>query len=410
MKLLSRIVGAALVTFAFIGAAVAQGSATVKFALVDGQSGPNGFIGESMRQHLQFFADRMNAAGGVLGGRKLEVLAFDNKFDPQETIVQLQKAIDAGAQYVFHGNSSAVGAAIVDFLEKHNRRNPEQAVLYINFAALDPVLTNEKCSFWHFRFDADVNIRTAAITNQIQKDPSIKKVYLFNQDYSFGKAVRTAATQMLKDKRPDIQVVGDELIPLQKVTDFTPYIAKFRASGADAIISANWGNDLNQVVKTGGELGLPVKWFTYFANGEGGVTALGASGVGRVFAVSEWHKNVADADSQKMADEFGAKYNRDFFFYRLGTAFAMLAQGMNEAKSTDPKLVALKLESMTYKTTLGETFVRASDHQFYQPLYVSVMADDVARKLEKTPFGFKTVGKSSAKDTEVPTTCQMRRP
>ena len=176
MKLLSRIVGAALVTFAFVGAAVAQGSATatqgsatVKFALVDGQSGPNGFIGESMRQHLQFFADRMNAAGGVLGGRKLEVLAFDNKFDPQETIVQLQKAIDAGAQYVFHGNSSAVGAAIVDFLEKHNRRNPEQAVLYINFAALDPVLTNEKCSFWHFRFDADVNIRTAAITNQISE-------------------------------------------------------------------------------------------------------------------------------------------------------------------------------------------------------------------------------------------------
>lgn len=410
MKLMSRIVGAALVASAFVGTAMAQGSATVKFALIDGQSGANGFIGESMRQHLQFFADRQNAAGGVLDGRKLEILAFDNKFDPQETIVQLQKAIDAGAQYVFHGNSSAVGAAIVDFLEKHNRRNPEQAVLYINFAALDPVLTNEKCSFWHFRFDADVNIRTAAITNQIQKDPSVKKVYLFNQDYSFGKAVRTAATQMLKDKRPDVQIVGDELIPLQKVTDFTPYIAKFRASGADAVISANWGNDLNQVVKTGGELGLPVKWFTYFANGEGGVTALGASGVGRVFAVSEWHKNVADPVSQKMADEFGAKYNRDFFFFRLGTAFDMLARGMNEVKSPDPKLVALKLESMTQKTTLGETYVRASDHQFYQPLYVSVMADDVPRKLEKTPFGFKTVGESVAKDTEVPTTCQMRRP
>jgi branched-chain amino acid transport system substrate-binding protein len=192
-----------------------------------------------------------------MDGGQLEILAFDNKFDPQETIVQLQKAIDAGAQYVFHGNSSAVGGAIVDFLEKHNRRNPEKPVLYINFAALDPVLTNEKCSFWHFRFDAHVNIRTAAITNQIKKDPSIKKVYLFNQDYSFGKAVRTAATQMLKDKRPDIEVVGDELIPLQKVTDFTPYIAKIRASGADAVISANWGNDLNQVGRA--EPGLPVK-------------------------------------------------------------------------------------------------------------------------------------------------------
>lgn len=410
MNFMHKLASVALVSLALTGPVSAQDASTVKLALIDGQSGPNGFIGESMRQHLQFFAERQNAAGGVAGGKKLDVIAFDNKFDPQETIVQLQKAIDAGARYVFHGNSSAVGAAIVDFLEKHNRRNPEQSVLYINFAALDPVLTNEKCSFWHFRFDADVNIRTAAITNQIKNDPSIKKVYLFNQDYSFGKAVRTAATQMLKEKRPDIQIVGDELIPLQKVTDFTPYIAKIRATGADAVISANWGNDLNQLVKTGGELGLPVKWFTYFANGEGGVTALGAAGVGRVFAVSEWHMNVPNPTTEKMADEFGKKYGRDMFFYRLDTVIAMLARSMNEAKTVDPKAVAEKLETMTYKTPLGDTYVRATDHQFYQPLYVSVMADDVPKKLEKTPFGFKTVGMSAAKETEVPTTCKMRRP
>ncbi|MDO8980431.1 MAG: branched-chain amino acid ABC transporter substrate-binding protein [Afipia sp.] len=410
MKLLSRIAGSLLLAMSFIGGAQAENGATVKLALIDGQSGPNGFIGESMRQHLQFFADRQNAAGPVFGGKKLELLSFDNKFDPQETIVQLQKAIDAGVQYVFHGNSSAVGAAIVDFLEKNNRRNPEKAVVYFNFAALDPVLTNEKCSFWHFRFDADVNIRTAAITNQIKQDPSVKKVYLFNQDYSFGKAVRTSATQMLKDKRPDVQIVGDELIPLQKVTDFTPYIAKIRASGADTVISANWGNDLNQVVKTGGELGLPVKWFTYFANGEGGVTALGANGVGRVYAVSEWHMNVADPESAKLAEEFGKKYGRDFFFYRLGTVLGMLTRAMDDAKSTEPKAVAEKLEGMHYKGSLGDAYVRAADHQFFQQLFVSVMADDVAKKLEKTPYGFKTVGMSQAKDTEVPTTCKMRKP
>ncbi len=215
---------------------------------------------------------------------------------------------------------------------------------------------------------------------------------------------------MLKDKRPDIQIVGDELIPLQKVTDFTPYIAKIRATGADAVISANWGNDLNQLVKTGGELGLPVKWFTYFANGEGGVTALGAAGVGRVFAVSEWHMNVPEATSEKLAEEFGKKFNRDLFFYRLNTVITMLAQSMDEAKTTDPKAVALKLETMAFKTPLGDTYVRAQDHQFYQPLYVSVMSDDVPKKLEKTPFGFKTVGMSAAKETEVPTTCKMQRP
>lgn len=410
MKFLFKMAMAALVASSLAGPVKAQEADTVRLALIDGQSGPNGFIGESMRQHLQFFAERQNAAGGFLGGKKFEIVAFDNKFDPQETIVQLQKAIDSGVRYVFHGNSSAVAGAIVDFLDKYNRRNPDRAVLYINFAALDPVLTNEKCSFWHFRFDADVNVRTAAVTNQIQKDPSVKKVYLFNQDYSFGKALRATATQMLKHKRPDIEIVGDELIPLQKVADFTPYIAKIRATGADAVITGNWGNDLNQLVKTGGELGLPVRWFTYFANGEGGVTALGAAGVGRVFAVSEWHMNVPDPTIEQMAAEFGKRFNRDLFFYRLNTVIVMLARSMDEAKSTDPKAVASKLETMTYRTPLGDTYVRASDHQFYQPFYVSVMSDDVPNKLEKTPYGFKTVGVFTGKETEVPTTCNMRRP
>lgn len=406
MKFLYTLV---LWALAFTNSAFAQ-PAPIKFGLVDGSSGANGYIGESMRQHLQFFADRFNAAGGMYGGRKVEVLAFDNKFDPQETTVQLQKAIDAGVQYVFHGNSSAVGHAIVDYLDKHNRRNPDKTVLYINFAALDPALTGEKCNFWHFRFDGDVAIRTTAMVNQLKQDAALKKVYLLNQDYSFGKAIRDMAVQLVKEKRPDVAIVENELIPLQKVNDFTPYISKMRASGAQAVITGNWGNDLNQMIKTGSEMSLPVKWYTYFANGEGSVTALGAPGVGRVFAISEWHMNERDPATDKMAAEFRAKYNRDFFFYRLQTAYAMLQKAMTAANSSDPKAVALKLEGMTQQTPFGDVYMRAADHQIFQPFFVAVMADDTPIKLENSPYGFKTVGKSTAKETEVPTTCKMVRP
>ena len=38
-----------------------------------------------------------------------------------------------------------------------------------------------------------------------------------------------------------MKVVGDELIPLGKVKDFSPYITKIKASGAQALLTGNWG-------------------------------------------------------------------------------------------------------------------------------------------------------------------------
>ncbi len=91
------------------------------------------------------------------------------------------------------GNGSSAAAALTDFVAKHNERNPSRQVIYINYSAVDPSLTNEKCNFWHFRFDANSDIKMEALTNFMKTRPEIKKVYLINQDYSFGQSVRQQA-------------------------------------------------------------------------------------------------------------------------------------------------------------------------------------------------------------------------
>jgi len=83
----------------------------------------------------------------------------------------------------------------------------------MNYAAVDPVLTNEKCSYWHFRWDASSDIKMEALTNFMKMRPHLKKLYLSNQDSSFGQSVRRAARQMLAANRPDAEIVGDELHP-----------------------------------------------------------------------------------------------------------------------------------------------------------------------------------------------------
>src|SRR6201995_5900839 len=234
----------AAMTLPFVALPLVLGTAhaedTVKIGYIDPLSGGGASVGEGGLKTFQYLADELNAKGGILG-HKVEIVPMDNKTNPQESLVQAQKAVDAGIHYITQGNGSSVGAALEDFVTKNNSRNPGKVVLYFNYAAVDPSLTEDKCSYWHFRWDANSDIKMEALTNYMKTQPSIKKLYRINMDYSFGQSVRTEARKMLAAKRPDIEIVGDELHPMLNVTDFSPYVAKIKASGADSVVTGNWG-------------------------------------------------------------------------------------------------------------------------------------------------------------------------
>ena len=386
-------------------------SADVKIAFIDPLSGGAAATGILAQKTHQFYIDAINAAGG-LNGEKLELLSFDNKVNPQESLIQLKRALDDGARYVVQGNGSSVALAITDAVQKHNERNPGKEVLFLNYAAVDPALTNEKCNFWHFRFDADADMKMAAMTDVIARDKKVQKVYLINQDYSFGKAVAAAANKMLAEKRPDIKIVGDELHPLQKVNDFSPYVAKIKAAGADTVITGNWSNDMVLLVKAGKDAGLKVAWETYYGGSPGAVTAIGESGVDSLKQVSEWHRNaLPDLDASVAA--FSKKYpgkENEYAYWRAKTMWEMFAAAAKKAGSNDPVKVARALEGMKMPTSLGEVEMRADNHQILQPLFVSTLAKGVKYDSEDTGLGWKTDAKIDAKATALPTTCKMERP
>jgi branched-chain amino acid transport system substrate-binding protein len=394
------------------GPALAQD--TIKIAYIDPLSGPGATVGEVGLKTLQFLADELNAKGGA-AGKKFEILPLDNKTNPQESLVQLQKAIDAGARIVTQGNGSSVAAALLDAVAKYNERNPGKEVLYLNYAAVDPVLTNDKCTFSHFRWDANSDIKMEALTNFIKGRKDVKKVYLINQDYSFGHAVRTAAVAMLKAKRPDVQIVGDELHPLLKVTDFAPYIAKIKASGADSVITGNWSQDFALLAKAAADAGLQANWYTYYAGGTGGPTAVKQAGLNhRVFAILEGEANVAHPASQATEKTFRAKYGVSIFYPRLFNQMRMLAAAINKAGSTDYAKVGAALEGMKFEVfNGGEGWMRKDDHQFFQPMYIASFGDRSAKEPfdeENTGWGWRAVARLDANDTVLPTTCKMTRP
>ncbi|MFN0317378.1 MAG: branched-chain amino acid ABC transporter substrate-binding protein [Burkholderiales bacterium] len=395
----------------------AGAAGTIKIAVIDPLSGPFANVGESMVRHVQLAIDAVNARGGVLGGTKFELVALDSKSSPQEAQLALKQAIDQGIHFINQTNGSNVAAALIDALNKNNERNPETRAIYLNTGAVDPALTNDKCSFWHFRFDADVDMKMAALTDAIALNKGIKKIYLINQDYSFGQAVQKAAREMIAKKRPDIKIVGDELHPTGKVKDFAPYVSKIKASGADSVLTGNWGNDMTLLIKASKDAGYKPEFYTYYAGGLGTPTALGDTGVGHLRQVSQFHTNIGSDLTTKLVQAYKDKYKDakdDFYFSTHVIAIEMLAAAIEKAKSADPVKVALALEGAKMNHASGQVSIRADNHQLIQPLYIStyVKADGKTVKydVERTGNGFKTDSRTEGKDTVQPTSCKMVRP
>lgn len=387
---------------------------TIKIGYIDPLSGGGASVGEGGLKTFQYLADEMNAKGGILG-KKIEIVGLDNKTNPQESLVQAQKAIDAGVRFITQGNGSSVAAALTDFVSKHNTRNPGKEVLYFNYAAVDPTLTNEKCSYWHFRWDASSDIKMEALTSYMKDIPSIKKVYLINQDYSFGQSVRTDARKMLGAKRPDIQIVGDELHPLLKVTDFSPYIAKIKASGADSVVTGNWGQDIALLLKAAADAGLKVNWYTYYAGGAGGPTAIKQTGLDhQIFQITEGFANSGNQAAMDFEKAFRAKVGLSLWYPRAVNEMRMFKAAAEKANSVDPVKVAAALEDLKFEVLDGgQGFMRKDDHQFFQPIYISSFGKLAANEPfdeENTGWGWHLVSKIDTPQAMVSTTCKMTRP
>jgi len=398
----------------------AQSPAPIRLALIEGLSGPFANTGESVVRNIAWAVERVNARGGVKtaqGMRPMLLTRHDSKGQSEEALSALKSAIDDGAQVVLQGNSSANAAALIDAINKHNEREPAKRVLFLNYSAVDPALTNEKCSFWHFRFDAHADMRMAALMQVLREDPSVKSAYLIGQDYSFGQAVLREARRQLGAQRPDVQIVGDELHPMGRVKDFLPYAAKIKASGAQAVITGNWGNDLTLLVKAAREAGYEGKFYTFYGNALGAPAAIGEAGVGRVIAVADWLPNVPGQASAQFYQDFRQRFpkpSEDYVHVRMQLMIEALAQAVEKAGGTDPVAVALQLEKARVSIAGQTGSMRAEDHQFQQPLVVGVMARQgtpgVPFDVEGSGYGFKVVRQIKAEQARLPSTCQMVRP
>ncbi len=406
---IKSLAAASLVACAF--AAHAQKGETVKIAFMDPLSGPFANVGQNQLTSWQFAAEQLSGAK-TPAGVHVQVVGFDNKGSPQESLNTLKAAIDQGFRYVTQGNGSGAGLAILDAVSKHNERNPGKEVIYLNYAAVDPAMTNEKCDYWHFRLDADTTMKMEALTTFMKDQPKVKNVYLLNQNYSHGQQVAKYFKEGINRKRPDVKIVGEDLHPIGQVKDFAPYVAKIKQSGADTIVTGNWGADLTLFVKALNDAGLKLPMYTYYSGVTGTPTALAAGGEGEVYVIAYGHANHS-GEIGKMAADFKKKFNDDYYTYATYNGINLLGAAIAKAKSSNPVQVAAAMEGLSVKSFAGEVTMRKNDHQLQQAMYVTKWQKVDAKNpysVENTGFTFAPVKQMDPYVASTPTSCQMKRP
>lgn len=386
----------------------------LRIAHIDTFSGPTASTGATVAKTLRYAADLVNDKGGVLG-QKIEILALDNAGDASKAASLISSAIDKNINIIVQAGNSGIAGAILDAVNKHNARNPDSPLLYLNYGSALPELTEAKCSYWMFRFEAHQRMKMKAVAEMVKNMPDIKKIYLINQDYAFGREVSADARKIIGAVRPDIEFVGDDFHPFGKVKDFSPYILKIARSGADTVITGNWGNDLALLVKASKEAGLSTKYITYYGGLYGMPTSIGAAGENLVYQISSWHPNVPVEDKtpnlEYLQNDFKKKYGEDLYYTSILVQTDMMARAMQKANTTtDVKKIAAALEGMEYDSPFGKISLRKEDHQASHPIYINQLVKGVKYDAENLKMGWKTIMKIPGEKTLEPPVCNMERP
>ncbi len=386
----------------------------IRIAYIDLLSGPFAPVGQGTLDHFRYMAEvasERNWAGRELG---FDIVAFDGEGDPARSLERLDEAIAQGIRYVVQGSGSAIASALVQAIERRNATDPVNPVLLLNFGANDPALTNERCSYWHFRFTPNADQQMEALTSWLKDRSATRRVFLINQDYAPGRAVAASARDMLARKRSDVRIVGDERHPIGEVRDFAPYVARMREAGADTVITGNWGADLVGLVRAARAARLPADIFTFHADARGTATALAGEAEGRLHQVSAWSPNERSFIGADLREDFRRRRQLDFTVKPAYDVFRALSESIRTSGDTRPIAVARALSGLRFQSLNGEVEMRAADHQLQQPLLVSAWRKAGTRGVrfdeERSGYGWQPEGLMPAYVGVQPTSCDARRP
>ncbi|MVT66099.1 ABC transporter substrate-binding protein [Bradyrhizobium pachyrhizi] len=407
-----KLAGAAAAGFAV--PAIAQARPALKIASVETLSGPGSTVNRLWSLGLKYCIDKLNADGGW-NGQKIVYAEYDTEGTTGGASQKTQAAIADGAHIIAHGGSSNIGGQITEDVRKWNLRNPTAKVLFFGLGIEALELTGAKCHFHFFRFATNADIRIRALVAGMKAENALgQKVFSINQNYSWGQDIQAAIEQSATEN--GFTVVDKVLHDVNKIQDFSPYVARIAASRADTVFTGNWGNDLSLLLKAVQAAGLKVKFATTFLDLPGALSSAGSAALG-YFHAELWNPQAFGAFGQELWTDYKAKMGTVPSTSEAKSILCLLflqqaLKSIPEVSKIDVDEIAKALEKTSYKAPTGDVTIRPADHQIAWPIVVSKVEQGPKFPYDGTDMGFvpvKVIAGSEALNP-VQASCKLQRP
>ena len=200
----------------------------VKIGVAAPLSGAAATYGKETRAGAELAAEEINAKGGILGGRKIELVFEDDKGTPQGGVAAVQKLISVNrAKAITGGTNSSVVLA-----ETAITKNK---VLHVNAAAQADAITDPG-SPWLFQVNNTVSANSHAFNDYIVNVVKPKTVAYMGENTEFNKTV-------LEELRKSLKAAGNELVNVSTydsdTNDFTSILTKIKSLNPDVLYVAD---------------------------------------------------------------------------------------------------------------------------------------------------------------------------
>jgi len=358
----------------FCGKPAMAADGKIVIGLVEVTSGPFKASGERFAIGAKYAIDELNAKGGLLG-KQVELVVEDGAFKPDVVVRKTTKLVlEDKADLLMGTIGSHTAMAMMKVAEKHKK-------IHLIYNSTADSITGKEFSPYSFRTTISTAQRANAIMSYFAMYTKFKKFYILCTDVSAGHEVGEGYKKNLK-KIPGGQIVGEDYHPMA-MRDFAPYVSKVIASGAEVVLTGNYGPDLSNLIKAGAQLGWKAitgggYLFDPYIMQDVKEAALGH------MVVEHTLIDMSNPIQKKFVEDFKAK-NKDLDPVVYSPVFGVndiywgaqwLFDAVRKAGSTDSEKVIKAWEGASYNMPWGKVTMRACDHQIITPARAAVMVRD----------------------------------
>ncbi|TPQ49594.1 ABC transporter substrate-binding protein [Prosthecomicrobium hirschii] len=329
------------------GPTVAQDKPPVKIAAIVPQSGAGAFDGQLALEGMQAEAALVNAAGGILGGRKIELVVYDDKGTPEEGVSAARRAMEQDkVDMIVGGWFSAVALSMKEVTR--------DKIISVMTSSQHPDVTAKGHKFL-FRLNATSNMMSSKYGQEICARIKPKSVAFITINDDFGRLEVDNYTKLLG--ACNVEIKGNEFYN-RNDTDFTVALTKLKSLNPDAIyvsaINTSQGATIYRQARQAGFRGTLI---ASAGNMNPKLIELAGPALEGVYSISLYAPDSDNAKLKAWTEQYGKTFkNQPAFIGTLGAqAVQVLAAAADKAgTANDPDKIAAALRSQTWPTLLGE--------------------------------------------------------